>query len=125
MQVYVQKTGSDLACNVHEFVCVCMCVCARVCVCVCVCVCIVCTIIRQMFAMVCVAHVCKCMYSGPILWGDKHDVCTSYGTLHVATCTCTYVQSKEIYREPVTWELHLHEELSKEYSFIYTMCACA
>ena len=30
MQVYVQRAGSDLACNVHEFVCVCVCVCVCV-----------------------------------------------------------------------------------------------
>ena len=36
----------------------------------------------------------QCMYRRPILW-DRHDVCISYGTLHAATCTCTYVQSKE------------------------------
>ena len=40
MQVHVQRTGSDLACNVHVFVCVCVCVCACVCVCVRVCVCV-------------------------------------------------------------------------------------
>ena len=50
---------------------------------------------------------------------DKHDVCTSYGTLHAATCTCTMCSQRRIYREPVTWELHMHGELPKEYNFIY------
>ena len=45
---------------------------------------------------------------------DKHDACTSYGTLYAATCACTYVQSKEDLQEPVTWELHMHGELPKE-----------
>ena len=33
--------------------------------------------------------------------------------------TCS---QRRIYREPVTWELHMHEELPTKYSFIYTMC---
>ena len=56
-------------------------------------------------------------------YGDKHDACASYGTLHAATCTCTHVQSKRNLQRPVTSELYMHRNLPKEYTFIYTMCA--
>ena len=84
-----------LACNVHEFVCV--------------------RIVGLMFAIVCV-YVCKCLSRGQT---------RSYGTLSAATCTCTYVQSKEDLQRtshvgtPHAWRV------AKEYSFIYTMCARA
>ena len=39
------------------------------------------------------------------------------GYMHMYLCA--------VNKEPVTWELHMHETLPKEYSFIYTMCARA
>ena len=38
---------------------------------------------------------------------------------HVPMC-----RQRWIYREPVIWELHMHEGLPKEYNFIYNACTC-
>ena len=76
------------------------------CVCVCVCVCVrVCASVECMYRVhnawdTMAAHYIKSpmehdVYMEDQSYGDKHDVCTSYGTLHAATCTCTYVQPKE------------------------------
>ena len=39
-----------------------------------------------------------------------------YMRLHAHVPMCS---QRRIYREPVTWKLHMHGELPKEYSFIY------
>ena len=53
-------------------------------------------------------------------YGDKHEYVHRMGhymRLHAHVPMCS---QRRIYREPVTWELHMHGELPKEYSFIYS-----
>ena len=45
-----------------------------------------------------------------------------YMRLHAHVPMCS---QRRIFREPVAWEFHMHGDLPKEYSFIYTMCARA
>ena len=97
-----------------------MCVCACVCVHVCVCVPSLDRFNICHGVYVCVPSVCIEDQSN----GDKHNVCTLYGT-----CGYIHMYLRAVNREPATWELHMHEESPKEYSYLHNnastcMCKC-
>ena len=76
-----------------------------------------------MFAMVCMcASVCIDDQSYGVTNTMYVHHMGHYMRLHAHVRMCS---QRRIYREPVTWELHMHGELPKEYSFIYTMCTRA
>ena len=125
MQVQIKKThasmcvgeGARCECTGKTYACaIAYCSLAHITVCVCVC---------QWDTMA--SHHVKspdvCMEDQS--YGDKHDVCTSHGTLHVATCTCTYVQSKEDLQRTSQRETQHAWRVAKGIQFhLHNVCTC-